>query len=169
MPLDDFNSTSIDLVRTFEKFTSESNSKNLWKDHFGESIVRLVLGVVHGYNRKEDLGGIKLCLNHLLSKLKRKRYIWKIVYSVEDIGDSIKINKLEYLLIDSLIYSVIEFRDHLNEHHSGLSHIVTSKLIMGFELACLWSSTGGSLNPKINDFIVVRDNYSFDKYITSNH
>lgn len=164
-----FVNKSIDLVRTFDNFDKGTPKKSLWNDNFGASIVNLALGVVCGYNREKDIGGIKLCLKHLICKLQRKHYFLKIACSTEDIGDSIKIYKLDDLLVDSLIYSVIEFRDHLNEHHLGLSNIVRFKLIYGFELACLWASSGVSLNPKDNDWVTVRNNDSFSKYIYSNN
>ena len=128
-------------------------------------IVNLALGVVQGYNRKESIEGIHLCITHLITTIQRKYFIFNVPVSKENIGNLIKTNKLEDIISQSLIYSVIEFRDHLNEHHSGLSKITCFKLVGGFELVCLWASQGISLNSNENDWIVTRDNSDFTKYM----
>jgi len=160
-----FDDRTIDLIRSFDAYTKDSKPPKLWKDNFGGFIVDLALGVVKGYNSKENIIGIRLCLKHLVSQIQRKPSIWKVSHKAELIGESIKNNQHVDLLVESLIYSIIEFREDLDEHHSGLADSTRVKLNFGFELMCLWASSGALSNPENKDLIVLRENSKFKKFI----
>ncbi len=164
-----FENPTIDLVRTYEAYEKNTASNKSWKHLFGFPVVNLALGVVSGWPWEEDLVGIRKCLAYEVVHLKKKEYLWVFPMGYTELGDDIKVNKKEMLLVDSLIFSIIEFNDHLHEHSTGMSSIVRTKLRRGFELACLWGGNGDLLNPEKNDWVVVRENEKWSKYISNEH
>ena len=165
----EFKQNSIDLVRTYDAYEKNMSANSKWKCSFGFSVVNLALGVVTGWPREEDLIGIRKCLVYEVSILKKKDYLWLFPMSTTDLGNDIKIYKNEMLVVDSLVFSIIEFNDHLYEHSTGMSDIARTKLRRGFELICLWACSSNLLNPDENDLIVVRENEKWLKYISSEY
>lgn len=161
-----FENPTIDFVRTFDKYDSIQKKKYKWPYVFGSEIVDLAIHVVGGYPSELELHGIRSCLEHKISRIRHKRTFFYIYSSYSDIGDDIKMSKKQRLLADSLIFSVIEFNNHLNEHHTGLASIVRSKLIRGFELACVWGANN-LLDLEDGEYLALRDNISFQKYIVT--
>lgn len=159
-----FQNPTIDLVRTFDKYDALQKKKYKWPYSFGTEIVDLAIHIISGYPRESDLHGIRLCLEYKICRIRNKRTFFYLFSDYEEIGDNIKISKHQGLLSDSLIFSVIEFSEHLGEHHTGLADIVRSKLIMGFELACAWGANN-LLDMDDPECLSLRDNDSFNKYI----
>jgi hypothetical protein len=162
-----FESQTIDLVRSYEKYEKNIDSNKPWKYNFGVPIVDLAIGVVSGWPYEEYLIGIRKCLEYEVTRLRRKDYLWVFPVGYTEIGDDIKMYKNQLLLVDSLVFTIIEFRDHLNEHSTSMSKVVSLKLRRGFELACLWGSSEYLLNHKKNDWVITRDNENCLKYISS--
>ena len=158
---------TIDFVRTFEKYDSIQKKKYKWPYAFGAEIVDLAIHVVDGYPKESDLCGIQRCLEYKISRIRHKHTFFCLFNDYEEIGDNIKISKQQGLLSDSLIFSVIEFNDHLHEHHTGLAGIVRSKLIMGFELACVWGANN-LLDIDNPECLSLRNSDDFKKYIGTN-
>lgn len=164
-----FENPTIDLVRTYEEYERGSDSSKKWKHTFGFPIVNLAIGVISGFPYEEHLIGIRRCLEFEIVKLKKREYLWLIPVGYTDLGEDIKIYKKQTLLVDSLVFSIIEFNDHIHEHSTDMSKIVRLKLRRGFELACLWSCRGDLLNPDSNDRVITRDNEKWLKYISNQH
>ncbi|MGJ8690495.1 MAG: hypothetical protein ACSHXZ_13360 [Gammaproteobacteria bacterium] len=164
-----FEQTTIDLVRTYEAYEKSMSSNSKWKHSFGFPVVNLALGVVSGWPREEDLIGIRKCLAYEVGSLKKKEILWLFPMATTDLGSDIKIYKNEMLIVDSLIFSIVEFNDHLHEHSTGMSGIVRTKLRRGFELICLWACSSNLLNLEENDMIVLRENEKWLKYISNEH
>lgn len=164
-----FDNPTIDLVRTYDEFEKNSISKKPWRHTFGFPIVNLAIGVISGWPYEEDILGIRKCLEYEVTRLKKKDYFWIFPVGYTDLGDEIKIYKNQMLLVDSLVFSVIEFNEHLHEHSTGMSEIVRLKLRRGFELACIWGAEGALLKPDKNDWIVTRNNEKWLKYISNEH
>lgn len=163
----EFCNPTIDIIRTYDQFDKHSDSKKKWRHVFGDQIVKLALGVVSGYPHQEDLIGIRKCLEFQICQLKKPEYIFKFQFTSSNIGDDIKIQNNQRLLSDSLILSVIEFREHLDERATGLASITRNKLRRGFELCCIWGSEGELLDPKSNDWVITRENEKFLKFIST--
>ena len=165
----EFKQTTIDLVRTYEAFEKSMHPNSKWKHSFGFPIVDMAMVVVTGWQWEEDLIGIRKCLAYEVGILKKKEYLWLFPLGTTDIGDDIKIHKNEMMIVDSLIFSIIEFNDHLHEHSTDMSGIVRTKLRRGFELICLWACSSNLLNPDENDMVVIRENAKWLKYISNEH
>jgi hypothetical protein len=163
----ELNKSTIDLVRTYEAYEKNMGVNKKWNHSFGFSVVNLALGVVTGWPRQDDLVGIRKCLAYEIGCLKKKEYLWIFPMGATNLGDDIKIHKNEMLIVDSLIFSIIEFSDHL--HGAGMSGLVRTKLRRGFELICLWACSIDLLNPDKNDWIIVRENEKWEKYISNEH
>lgn len=164
----EFSDPTIDLVRTYIVYENSTEDKKDWSHSFGFPVVNLALGVIDGWPYEEKLYGIRDCLEWEIKKLSETSYFFKIPTGKIEIGEDIKKNNKHRLIADSLILSIIEFHDHLNEHGTGLASNTKISLRRGFELACLWGR-GSSLDPSKNDWVVVRDNEKFLKYISNEH
>jgi hypothetical protein len=162
-----FCNPTLDLIRTYDQYEKHTSSKTKWKHTFGNQIVCLALGVISEYPREEDLIGIRRCIEFEIGQLKKPEYIFAFHFTSSELGDGIKIQNNQQLLSDSLILSIIEFRDHLNEHASGLASITKNKLRRGFELCCIWGSEGDLLKPNTNDWVITRENRKILKYIST--
>jgi len=162
----EFTNPTIDLVRTYNMYEKNSEDNKDWSHSFGFPVVNLAMGVISGWPYEENLFGIRDCLEWKIKKLSRTDYFLKIPTGKTNIGEDIKSNNQQRLIADSLILSIIEFYDHLNEHGTGLASNTKIGLRRGFELACLWGK-GTNLDPEKNDWVVVRDNEKFLKYITN--
>ncbi len=164
-----FEDPTIDLIRTYDEYENNCGSNKPWQHTFGFSIVDLAINVIGGWPYEEHLIGIRKCLVFEISKLKKQEYLWKFRAGYSSIGDDIKIYDNQKLLVDSLMFSVIEFNDHLHEHATGMSKITRLKLRRGFELACLWACEAELLNPDKNGLVITRNNEKYLKYISTGH
>lgn len=162
-----FCNPTLDLIRTYDQYEKNTSPKTKWKHTFGSQIVCLALGVVSAYPYKEDLIGIRKCLEFEIGQLKKPEHIFTFQFTSSELGDAIRIQNNQQLLSDSLILTIIEFRMHLDEHATGLASITRNKLQRGFELCCIWGSEGDLLKPDTNDWVITRENSKFLQYISS--
>lgn len=110
---------------------------------FATPIALLATGVVSRYMDERELVGIQTCLRYQLRTLAWKDFTFGIPlgrhslnYGSFDYSDS---GDRTYMLPNSLIASVLRYRDALNENGTGLRSIIFSNLLNGLEWAC-WRS-----------------------------
>lgn len=126
----------------------------------------LAIHVVGSNPRESEFYGIRCCLEYKISRIRPKHTFFFVFSHYEEIGHGIKIISKQKLLANSLMFSVIEFGLRLRGHE-GLAGIVRSKLIMGFEVACVWGAEN-LLDLEDIECLSLRNNEDLKKYIVTN-
>jgi hypothetical protein len=107
---------------------------------FATKIVLLADDVVRRYMREDELLGIRACLRHQLRSLTWRTYAWFIPLGKYSFADgAFELEGRTYILPNSLIASVLKYREALSERETGLGQIIFAELVSGLEWAC-WIS-----------------------------
>ncbi len=152
---------SIDLIKTEEAFGKRYRAKPLSRVRFGREIVHVAHGAIgrHGVS-PELLPGIQRCLIEMAGRLNWRSHIWFIPippihepFKRGPFGGFCNSEELQ-LLVDSLLMTILSYRDSLWEFETDLAQILLTDLILGFERVCDWIERGVSIDKEKNDLIV---------------
>jgi len=107
---------------------------------FASHIASLAIAVIHPHMDPGEVQGIRACIAHHLQVLRWSSYFLGIPISSNRFTDgSFDVEGREYVLPNSIIATVQEYRGALSDHSSGLASIVRTELRLGIELACVRS------------------------------
>lgn len=107
---------------------------------FAVKIALMADDVIRRYMREDELLGIRTCLRYQLRSLSWRSYAWFIPLSKYSFSyGTFELEGRTYILPNSLVASVLKYREALSERGTGLGQIIFSDLVAGLEWAC-WKS-----------------------------
>ncbi|MDD2659784.1 MAG: hypothetical protein PHY54_08910 [Methylococcales bacterium] len=116
------------------------NCKSAAGRPFATAIALMADGVIRRYVGEDELLGIRACLRHQLRTLTWRSYAWCIPLGKYSYSDgTFELESRTYILPNSLLASVLKYREALDERGTGLGRIIFSELAVGLEWAC-WRS-----------------------------
>ena len=161
-----FHKGAIDLYATHSRFYEKFNRVGVSRKRFGQPVVNLARDVLGGRFGLEagEVEGVRNCFTHLVRRLRRRNYLWIVPLNEEQLFVPFPFGGLSELdrdnltlLVDSLMLTVTDYRQELQEHHTGLAPEVFAHVLLGFELVCYWAHRYIPLTPEKNDLIVTLD------------
>jgi hypothetical protein len=155
-----FHDGSVDLIKTFQAFDKRYGSKPVSRTSFGLPVVRMAESLLGGHGADPiALPGIHKSLLYLTIRLSWYEFIWifprpprKQLFQVGPFG--YVVDDKATMLVDSLMLTVMEYRQGLRDYPSNLAYLLFSDLLMGFERLCDWVERGVPLEANKNDIIV---------------
>lgn len=107
---------------------------------FATAIALMAEGVIRRYMGEDELLGIRACLRQQLRTLTWRAYAWCVPLGKYYFSNgTFELESRTYILPNSLLASVLKYREALDERGTGLGRIVFSDLAVGLEWAC-WRS-----------------------------
>ena len=124
----------IDLIALGHKSSAPTSKP------FADPIAYMATAVVHRHLESGELVGIRACIKHNLESLSWRNFVFGFPISTDRYADgSFNLDGRDLILPNSIIASVIKYRDPLNEHSTGLAPIIYIELRRGIEWACVRS------------------------------
>lgn len=152
---------SIDLIRTEVAFGNRFCSKPVSRARFGHQVVRVAHGALGRHCvSPELLPGIQRCLVEMAGNLKWSSYVWIIPIPpirapfMRDLFGGFQNSEALRILIDSLLMTLLAYRNELWEFETNLAPVLLSDLVLGFERVCDWIERGVPIDKGRNDLIV---------------
>jgi hypothetical protein len=154
-----FSEKCIDLIETQKAFEARYEESCIFGNRFGFSVVQAAHeGIGRCGVSNDELRGINRTLLACTGNLQKRVYIWifplssKPVFSRGPFGGLWESENVS-LLVESLIATVLTYRNSLWEFETNLAQILLSELTCGFELICDWIVRGVPLDQEKNDLI----------------
>jgi hypothetical protein len=154
-----FSEKCIDLIETQKAFEARYKNSGISRDRFGFSVVQAAHEAIGRYGVSNDeLKGINRTLLACTGNLKKRSYIWMLplpsqtVFSRGPFGGLWESENVS-LLVESLIATVLIYRNSLWEFETNLAQILLYELTCGFERSCDWIVRGVPLDQEENDLI----------------
>lgn len=158
-----FSEKCIDLIETQKAFEARYKNPGTSRDRFGFAVVRAAHEAIGRYGvPNEEISGIHRTLLACTGNLKKRTYIWIVplssqpVFSRGPFGGLWESENVS-LLVESLIATVLTYRNPLWEFETNLAQILLHELTCGFERVCDWIVRGVPLDQEKNDLIKLVD------------
>lgn len=134
---------------------------------FARDIAYLACGVIERHVSSDELEGIRRCIKFELRNLKWNTFIWLIPLTTHRYKDgSFEAEGRTEILPNSIIATVLKYRDGLKEWDTNLAAILITNFVRGIGRICEESIF--SSNIEACDNLIYIDSHAINKMISCN-